>query len=94
MYNLKQKQQGPAKKLVGLEIESRAIARAGDPVLDQRTSKTVGKVTSGTFSPTLQKPVALAYLAAAAAAPGTEVGVEVRKTQVPAKVVAKTFYKR
>lgn len=90
----KQKEQGPAKKLVGIEPEGRAIPRAGDSIFDHKGSKLVGKVTSGTFSPTLKKPIALAYLAAKEVASGNTIQVEVRGNKIPAKVVAKTFYKR
>jgi aminomethyltransferase len=91
---LKQKESGTKKKLAGLEIDGRAITRAGDEVLAVRDLKLVGKVTSGTFSPTLKKPIALAYLAPDQAAAGNTVKVKVRGNPVPAKVVAKTFYKR
>lgn len=91
---LAQKQSGPSRKLVGLAPEGRAIPRSGDAIFDPRTSNIVGKVTSGTFSPTLKRPIALAYLAPQAAALDSEVQIEVREKKVPAKVVAKTFYKR
>ncbi len=75
---------GPKKKLVGLLPEGRAIPRAGDRVLP------AGVVTSGTFSPTLKRPIALAYLQ-----PETIAAfIEIRGQKVPAKIVAKTFYKR
>jgi len=79
----------PKKKLVGLEVEGRSIARAGDLIFDN--SKLVGKITSGTFSPTLKKPIALAFVTLPAP---EKVLVSVRNQKIPAKVVAKTFYKR
>ena len=84
---LQQKEKGVTKKLMGLEVEGKSIPRAGDLV-------SCGKVTSGTFSPTFKKPIALAYLAAKEAVPGNTVQVEIRGRKIPAKVVAKTFYKR
>ena len=90
----KQNEKGPVKKLVGIEPEGRAIPRAGDSIFDHKGSKLVGKVTSGTFSPTLKKPIALAYLSANEASLGNTVNVEIRGNRIPAKVVAKTFYKR
>jgi aminomethyltransferase len=90
----KQKEKGVKRSLVGLELEGRAIARAADPIFDHRNSKLVGQVTSGTFSPTLKKPIALAFLAAAEAEPGNTVQVDIRGRKATAKVVAKTFYKR
>lgn len=80
---LKQKEHGVKKKLVGLELTGRAIPRAGYPV-------TGGKITSGTFSPTLNKPIALAFVSPEA----KEVLVDIRGQMIPARVVAKTFYKR
>lgn len=91
---LKQKEAGPAKKLVGLEPEGRAIPRAGDSVFSSRVLQPIGRVTSGTFSPTFKKPVALAYLLAKEAIPGNSVQIEIRGNKIPAKVVAKNFYKR
>jgi aminomethyltransferase len=83
---------GPARKLVGLVVEGRGIARHGYPVLngDRRT----GLVTSGTQSPTLGVPIAMAYVAPADAEPGTVVDVEIRGARVPARVVALPFYRR
>src|SRR4051812_38299155 len=57
---------GPKRKLVGLELEGKRIARQGTPVLQNGT--VVGEVTSGTLSPTLQKSIALAYVDANLAA--------------------------
>jgi len=91
---LKQKAAAPGRKLVGLEPEGRSIPRAGDSVFDTEGSKQIGKVTSGTFSPTFRKPIALAYLAAKETAVGNLAQVEIRGNKAPAKVVAKTFYKR
>jgi aminomethyltransferase len=83
---------GPAKRLVGLVITGRGIARHGYPVVagDRRT----GIVTSGTQSPTLGKPIAMAYVAPGDAEPGTIVAVEVREQPVSAEVVPLPFYKR
>lgn len=83
---------GPKRKLVGLELEGRRIARQGTPV--NQGYATVGEVTSGTFSPTLQKSIALAYVDAAAAGVGTELAADLKGTLNPAKVVELPFYKR
>ncbi|MEA2609811.1 MAG: aminomethyltransferase, partial [Chloroflexota bacterium] len=83
---------GPASKLVGLTVEGRGIARHGHPVwLGERRT---GVVTSGTQSPTLGIPIAMAYVAPADAEPGTVVDVEIRAARVPARVVALPFYRR
>jgi len=83
---------GPAKRLVGLSITGRGIARHGYPVLtgERRT----GVVTSGTHSPTLGRPIAMAYVAPGDAEPGTILAVEVREQPVSAEVVPLPFYKR
>jgi aminomethyltransferase len=82
----------PAKQLVGLVITGRGIARHGYPVLagERRT----GVVTSGTHSPTLGKPIAMAYVAPGDAEPGTILAVEVREQPVSAEIVPLPFYKR
>jgi aminomethyltransferase len=83
---------GPEKRLVGLKITGRGIARHGYPVLaaDRRT----GVVTSGTHSPTLGAPIAMAYVAPGDGEPGTVLNVEIREQPVAAEVVPLPFYKR
>jgi aminomethyltransferase len=85
-------EQGPAKRLVGLTITGRGIARHGYPVLagDRRT----GVVTSGTHSPTLGRPIAMAYVAPGDAEPGTILAVEIREQPIAAEVVRLPFYQR
>jgi aminomethyltransferase len=84
--------EGPAKRLVGLAITGRGIARHGYPV--QAGERRTGVVTSGTQSPTLGKPIAMAYVAPGDAEPGTILAVEVREQPVSAEVVPLPFYKR
>ena len=83
---------GPSKRLVGLVVEGRGIARHGYAVHvgDRRT----GVVTSGTQSPTLGVPIAMAYVAPADAEAGTALDVEIRDARVPARVVPLPFYRR
>ncbi|EPH43980.1 putative Aminomethyltransferase [Streptomyces aurantiacus JA 4570] len=83
----------PPRKLVGLVAEGRRVPRAGMSVVAD--GKVIGEVTSGAPSPTLGKPIAMAYVDAAHAAPGTPgVGVDIRGTHEPYEVVALPFYKR
>ncbi|MFD3512079.1 glycine cleavage system aminomethyltransferase GcvT [Streptomyces sp. NPDC058657] len=83
----------PPRKLVGLVAEGRRVPRSGYPVVFD--GRVIGEVTSGAPSPTLGKPIAMAYVDAAFAAPGTEgVGVDIRGTHEPYEVVALPFYKR
>jgi aminomethyltransferase len=91
---LKQKELGLKKKLVGLSLSGRAIPREGCLVFSSDGTQNLGRVTSGTFSPTFKRPLALAYLVPEFTALETTVAIEIRGNKVPAKVVAKTFYKR
>ena len=83
----------PKRKLVGLEMIERGIARDGYKVLNLE-GEAVGYVTSGSPSPYLKKNIALAYVPVGLTAPGTEVAVEVRGNPVKAKVVPTPFYRR
>ncbi len=83
---------GPKKRLVGLTVEGRGIARHGYPV--HVGERPTGIVTSGTQSPTLGVPIAMAYVAPSDVADGTELQVEIRDTRVPARVVPMPFYRR
>lgn len=87
-----QKQQGVTRKLAGLEMTGRGIARAGYPCVAD--GKVIGTVTSGSFAPTLGKNLALALLDIDYVQPGTAVGVEIRGNAVDAVVVKKPFYRR
>ncbi|MEL5958486.1 glycine cleavage system aminomethyltransferase GcvT [Streptomyces sp. CLV115] len=87
----------PPRKLVGLVAEGRRVPRAGYPVVavGGAGAQVVGEVTSGAPSPTLGKPIAMAYVDAAHATPGAEgVAVDIRGTHEPYEVVALPFYKR
>ncbi len=83
---------GPARLRVGLIVRGRGIARHGYPVLAEE--RRTGVVTSGTQSPTLGVPIAMAYVAPGDARPGTMLAVEVRDQPVPAEVVSLPFYRR
>jgi aminomethyltransferase len=80
---------GPARLRVGLALEGRMAAREGATVLSGNES--VGNVTSGGFSPSLQRPIAMAYVDKSHAAPGTELAVEMRGKLLPARVVPMPF---
>ncbi|MFE4666600.1 glycine cleavage system aminomethyltransferase GcvT [Streptomyces sp. NPDC056716] len=82
----------PPRVLVGLIAEGRRVPRAGYAVVAD--GETVGEVTSGAPSPTLGRPIAMAYVDAAHAAPGTAgVGVDIRGSHEPYEVVALPFHK-
>ena len=86
----KQKAEGPALRLAGIEVrEPGAIPRHGTPVL--KDGKPVAQLTSGGLSPTLQYGIAMAFLPKELAAPGTELALSLRGREVPARVVALPF---
>jgi aminomethyltransferase len=87
-----QKQAGVTRRLVGLTLEGRNIARHDYPILHQ--GQPVGIVTSGTLSPTLEMPIALGYVASDLATVGQTLTVEIRQKAYPATVVKRPFYKR
>ncbi|MDB4614337.1 glycine cleavage system aminomethyltransferase GcvT [bacterium] len=80
------------KVRVGLELEVKRVAR--EDVEVHWGKQIVGKVTSGTFSPTLQKSISMAYVDKACSEPGTELNVNIRGKEYAAKVVALPFYER
>jgi aminomethyltransferase len=84
---------GPQKKLVGLEVIERGIARDGYRVLDQ-AGQPIGYVTSGSPAPFLKKNIALAYVPRELATVDTEVAVEIRNCSVKARVVPLPFYRK
>jgi aminomethyltransferase len=84
---------GPQRKLVGLEMLERGIARDGYAVLDA-AGKKIGSVTSGSPAPFLKKNIALAYVPNDMAAVDSEVAVEIRGNPVKARIVPTPFYRR
>ena len=81
----------PKRRLVCLELTERAIPRKGYDLLVE--GKPVGKVTSGAFSPSLQKPIALGYVPRQLAKAGTQLELEIRNKRFAAHVVKPPFYK-
>ena len=82
---------GPVK-LIGFEMIDRGIPRHDYPIVDVE-GKVIGKVTSGTQSPTLQKAIGMGYLDKEFAKEGTEIFIEIRNTKVKAQVVKFPFVK-
>jgi aminomethyltransferase len=77
---------------VGLQLGGRRVPRQGCRVLDG--NETIGEVTSGTFSPTFQRPIAMAYVRPTVQAVGTRLAIDVRGTAHAAAVVPLPFYER
>ncbi|NOQ75714.1 MAG: glycine cleavage system aminomethyltransferase GcvT [Crocinitomix sp.] len=91
--NLKaQKVAGVTKKLVGFELIDRGIPRH-DYVINDADGNNIGRVTSGTMSPTTNKAIGLGYVTVENAALGTEIFIEVRNKQIKAVVSKPPFYK-
>jgi aminomethyltransferase len=84
---------GPQRKLVGLEVIERGIARDGYAVLNP-DGKKIGMVTSGSPAPFLKKNIALAYVPTELAMVDGEVAVEVRGNPVKARIIPTPFYRR
>jgi aminomethyltransferase len=82
--------EGTAEKLVPFEIEGAGIARQGNPVL--AGGEPAGVVTSGSFSPSLEIGIGMAYVRADLAEPGTAVEIDVRGKHRPARVASKPLY--
>ncbi|MEW6250507.1 MAG: glycine cleavage system aminomethyltransferase GcvT [Planctomycetota bacterium] len=94
----KLKAEGLRRRVVGLEVAGKRIARQGAPILrggaaPRNADAHVGVVTSGTQSPTLGKNIAMGLLRTDLAAPGTRVEIDIRGTNAAAKVVPLPFYK-
>ncbi len=89
---VRQKATGIERRLVGFEVEGRGIARDGHRVLDGE--REVGHVTSGTWSPTFEKALGMAYVPIALAEPGGGIGIDVRGRRLAARVAKLPFYRR
>ena len=90
---LAQKQAGATQKLVGFEMVERGIPRHDYEVVDAE-GNTIGKVTSGTQSPSLQKAIGMGYIKTEFAKEGQEIFIKIRENKVKAKVVKFPFYKK
>jgi aminomethyltransferase len=86
--------EGVNRRLVGLIVKGRGIARHGYPVYRPGEERQSGVVTSGTQSPSLGVPIGMAYVPTADGEAGTMVDVGIREQRVPAQVVALPFYRR
>jgi aminomethyltransferase len=89
---MQSRKDGLKRKLVGFTLPDRTLARHGYEL--QYHGKRVGEVTSGTFSPTLQRGIGMGYVAAEASAVGTEISVAIRDKIIPATIVDIPFVHR
>lgn len=86
-----EKAAGVSRRLVGLRLLERGFPRPGYEILAR--GEVAGALTSGTVSPSLGEGIAMGYLPAPLAAPGTEVAVRIRRAEVPAVVARPPFYR-
>ena len=86
------RERGISRKLVGLETLGRGIARHGSSITDN--GKPIGKVTSGTYSPTLDKSIGLGYVPPEYASRNTRLQVDIRSKPIEAQVVSVPFYSK
>ncbi|TXN36160.1 glycine cleavage system aminomethyltransferase GcvT [Flagellimonas hymeniacidonis] len=88
----KEKEEGVKRKLVAFQLEERGIPRSGYPILDADGNE-IGKVTSGTMSPSLSKGIGLGYVSIENSKIDSKIQIQVRKNQIPATIVKLPFYK-
>ena len=88
----RQKEEGPAKKLVGIELNDKAIPRHGYVVL--KDGQPIGEVTTGYHTISTDKSVCMALVDTRFAKLDTEVDIQIRKKVFPGKVVKKQFYNK
>lgn len=87
-----EKEAGIKNKLVGFELLERGVPRQGYDIVDAEGNK-IGYVTSGTMAPSVGKAIGMGYVPTELSAADTEIFIQVRKKQIPAKVVKTPFYK-
>lgn len=87
-----ERENGPKNKLVGFELDEKGIPRQGYDIVDN-DGKVIGKVTSGTMSPSLHKGIGLGYVPAELSEVGSKINIQIRKNAVPATIVKTPFYK-
>ncbi|MCP4580992.1 MAG: glycine cleavage system aminomethyltransferase GcvT [candidate division Zixibacteria bacterium] len=89
---VKAKEQGLTRRLIGFQIEGKAFPRPGYVI--SHDGQNIGEVTSGVFSPSLQKGIGMGYVAKRHTRPGSKFDIEIRDKKLPAIVVKPPFYKR
>ncbi|MBN1398050.1 MAG: glycine cleavage system aminomethyltransferase GcvT [Bacteroidetes bacterium] len=86
------KKEGLKRKLVGFVLQDKALARHGYEILYDK--KVIGKVTSGTYAPSLQKGIGMGYVETEYSNTGTEIFISIRDREFPASIVPLPFYKK
>ncbi|GAC1472163.1 MAG: glycine cleavage system aminomethyltransferase GcvT [Chloroflexota bacterium] len=88
----RQKAEGTTRRMVAVEVEGRRIPRPHCTLWSD--TRCIGELTSGTFSPTLNRGIGLGYVASDHARPGTDIQIEIRDQRHPARIARKPAYKR
>jgi aminomethyltransferase len=89
---LRQKERGLTRRLVGFELDGRRVARHGMGI--ESGGRPVGTVTSGTFSPSLERPIGMGYVESALDRPGSTLEVLAGGTRLEVRVVPRPFWTR
>jgi len=89
---VKAKKEGLKRKLVGLMLQDKALARHGYEIINN--TQVVGKVTSGTFSPSIQKGIGMGYVASELSNAGTVISIRIRGKEIPAAVIKLPFLQK
>ena len=92
-----ERERGPARSLVALDIEGRQVARAGFAIHsadEGQAAPPCGQVTSGTFGPSVERSIAIGYVPTPCAEPGTRLAVDIRGRRVACRVTTFPFFKR
>ncbi len=89
---LRQKEEGVTRRLRAFELKERGIPRQGYEIVDEN-GVSLGKVTSGTMSPSLKKGIGMGYVKSSHTKFGTEIFVRIRNKEIPAEIVKLPFYK-
>lgn len=87
-----QKEEGVSRKLVAFELKDKGIPRKDYPIVDNE-DRPIGRVTSGTMSPSLNKGIGLGYVPTKLSKPGSEIFIQIRNKKLKAEVVKLPFYK-
>lgn len=90
---IKQREQGVSRKLVGFIVDDRRVPRNGYDIVNDN-GEIIGKVTSGTMSPCLEKPIGMGYVSRDYAKAGSEIAIQIRNKKLKASVVKTPFYKQ
>lgn len=88
----KEKEEGPASKLVGFVLQERGIPRQGYEIVNENGDQ-IGRVTSGTMSPSTGNAIGMGYVTADQSKIGNTIYIQVRKKAIPAEIVKPPFYK-